>query len=346
MIFKRSVFDMHPSKAPGPDGFTALFYQKLWPIGGDTIINAALSILNGQGDLTEWNNTTITLIPKIINPTTMKDFRPISLCNTCYKIVARAITNRFRPILSQTIDDYQSAFIPGRLIMDNVIVGFECMNWIRNNRKAKTGYAALKLDMSKAYDRVEWRFLEKMMLRMGFADKWVRLILRCVTTVSYSVKINRSFYGSITPIRGLRQGDPLSPYLFVICTQGLSRIISHAVERKLIRGVKVANSCPQIYDLFFADDSLVFFRATKSDFRQVQNCIHQYEKDSGQMVNYDKYALTFSPNTGLQVIEEIKNVLAMSVVKSHELYLGLPTFYLRQKRLQFDYIGKESVPKL
>lgn len=247
---KRAVFDMHPSKAPGPDGFTTMFFQKLWPTIGDTIVTAVLNILNGQEDLKDWNNTTIILIPKKLNPNTLKDFRPISLCNTCYKIVARAITNRFRPILSRIIDSFQSAFIPGRLIMDNVIVGFECMNWIRNNRKPKTGYAALKLDMSKAYDKVEWSFIVNM-LRLGFAAKWVQLIMKCVTSVSYSVRINHSLYGSISPSRGLRQGDPLSPYLFLLCAQGLSSIISKAVERKLIRGVKVATSCPPISHLFF-----------------------------------------------------------------------------------------------
>lgn len=131
-----------------------LFYQKLWPLVGETIVNAALSILNGQGSLKEWNATMITLIPKIHSPTTLKDFRPISLWNTCYKIVSWEITNRFRPILSQILDSFQSAFILDKLIMDIFIVGFECMNWIRNNRQENSGFAALKLDMVKAYYRV------------------------------------------------------------------------------------------------------------------------------------------------------------------------------------------------
>lgn len=150
----KAVFDMHPSKAPGPDGFTAMFYQKLWPVVGEDIIAAVILILNEQVDISECNSTLITLFPKVKEPMTLKEFRPISLCNTCYKIVSRAITNQFRPI-DQVIDSFQSAFVPGRLSLDNVIVGFGCMHRIRNNRKAKSGFAALKLDMSKAYNRVE-----------------------------------------------------------------------------------------------------------------------------------------------------------------------------------------------
>lgn len=110
---RKAIFDMHPSKAPGPDGFTAFFFQKLWPVIGNDITNVALSILNDNGDISQCNSTLITLIPKIKNLVSLKDYRPISLCNTSYKIVARAIINRFRPVLASFIDDYQSAFMPG-----------------------------------------------------------------------------------------------------------------------------------------------------------------------------------------------------------------------------------------
>lgn len=122
---------------------------------GRDITKAVLAILNDGYPLLDWNDTVVTLIPKTMTPLTMRDYRPISLCNVCYKIVARALTNRLRPILKNTINDFQSAFILGRLISDNIILGFETLHWIRNRKRGADGYAALKLDMSKAYDRVE-----------------------------------------------------------------------------------------------------------------------------------------------------------------------------------------------
>ncbi|KAL5571056.1 hypothetical protein UlMin_020653 [Ulmus minor] len=138
---KMALMDMNPTKAPGPN------------------------------DMGSWNSTLITLIPKIQHLTTVKNFRPISLCTVLYKIVSRSIINRFRLILDDVIGDPQSAFVPGRLITDNVILGFEAMHWIRKHTGGQTGYAALKLDMSKAYDMVEWSFLRGMMDKLGFAEK-------------------------------------------------------------------------------------------------------------------------------------------------------------------------------
>lgn len=174
------IFDMHLSKASGPDGFTALFYQKFWPVIGQDVTKEVLSILNDQGDISYWNSTIITQIPKIREPDSLKDFSPISLCNISYEIVARMIINRFSSVLSSVIDEHQSTFVPGRLIFDNVVVVFEYMNWIINKQKDKTGYLALKLDMSKAYDRVEWSYLKALTIKMGFPDRWVALIMTCV----------------------------------------------------------------------------------------------------------------------------------------------------------------------
>ncbi|KAL5573954.1 hypothetical protein UlMin_023551 [Ulmus minor] len=196
---------------------------------------------------------------------TVKNFRPISLCTVLYKIVSRSITNRFKLILDDVIGDPQSAFVPGRLITDNVILGFEAMHWIRQHTGGQTDYAALKLDMSKAYDRVEWSFLKGMMDKLGFAEQWTKLIMRCISSVSYSFLINGEVKGFLQPSRGLRQGDPLSPYLFVICAHGLFELLLSSKKSKLFKGVKIAASCPPISHLFFADDSLIFCRARPMD---------------------------------------------------------------------------------
>ncbi|XP_075480607.1 uncharacterized protein LOC142521262 [Primulina tabacum] len=216
---------------------------------------------------------------------------------------------------------------------------------MRNRKSGRTGWAALKLDMSKAYDRVEWVFLQKLMNRLGFAETWIDKIMRCVRSVKYYFRINQEVVGPIIPTRGLRQGDPLSPYLFVLCAYGLSALFTSYEARGWIRGVRVASSSPSVSHLFFADDSLVFFRASLEEGDRVKECLHAYERASGQLINYDKSALSFSPNTNSSLIESIKMVLTIPVVQRHDIYLGLPTVSLRSKRLQFRYLVDRVVKR-
>ena len=141
-----------------------------------------------------------------------------------YRIIAKVIANRLKQILHQIISPSQSAFIPNWLITDNVILGYECLHKIRLSKGKKNGWVALKLDISKAYDRVEWNFLRQAMEKLGFSDKLVDLIMNCVTTPTFFILINGIAKGLIQPQRGLRQGCLLSPYLFIICAEVFSNL--------------------------------------------------------------------------------------------------------------------------
>ncbi|KAL6185445.1 hypothetical protein ACLB2K_041578 [Fragaria x ananassa] len=182
--------DMGPTKSLGPNGMPPLFYQKYWSVVGDTVISRCLEFLNGNGTVKDLNHTLIALIPKIPAPKKVTEYRPISLCNVIYKLISKAFANRLKVILPNVIADYQSVFVPGLLIHDNVIAAFETMyNLKRRGGKKSRQKAAIKLDMIKAYDRVEWEFWKGMMLAMGFPSRFIRLIMECVQLVSYFVLI-------------------------------------------------------------------------------------------------------------------------------------------------------------
>ena len=152
---KVALFQMGPTKAPGPDGMNALFYQKFWHIVGNKVTDAVLDFLHSGNMEPDINYTHIVLIPKIKKPEKMADFRPISLCNVIYKIISKVLANRLKLILPQIISPSQNAFVPSRLITDNVLVAYETLHAMHIRKKGKKGALALKLDVSKAYDRVE-----------------------------------------------------------------------------------------------------------------------------------------------------------------------------------------------
>ena len=136
--------------------------------------------------------------------------------------------------------------MPGRLISDNILIAYEITHYLLNKRERDVGYAALKLDMSKAYDRVEWSFLRRRMQRMGFANRWIDLIMECTTSVSYRIKVNGELTDNFLPERGLRQGDPLSPYLFLLCAEAFSALLHKAEGDGTLAGVKICHSAPSI----------------------------------------------------------------------------------------------------
>lgn len=158
--------------------------------------------------------------------------------------MSKVLANRLKNVLPSVILENQSVFQAGRVITDNILMTFETLHYMQHHQVGGLGFIALKLDMSKAYDRIEWKFLELVMKWMGFADKWVALMIECISSVSYSILINGEPSPTIHPTRGIRQGDPLCPYQFLFCTEGLHSLLQHATDSGQIRGVSICSKGP------------------------------------------------------------------------------------------------------
>ena len=261
----KALHHVAPLTALGPDGMSPIFYKSFWHIVGKDVTEVVLSALKSGTIPDSINSTFIALIPKIKDPRKVSDFRPISLCNVVYKLIAKVLVNLLKLILPYVVSDSQSAFLSGRLITDNVLVAFETLHFLKRKTQGNDGYMALKLDMSKAYDRVEWDFLERAMVHLGFAGSFVATIMSCIKSVSYSVLLNGVPGRTIKPSRGLRQGDSLSPYLFLLCAMGLQGLLHKAESDGPIRGVSICRNGPRVSHLFFADDNVLFCRAKEAE---------------------------------------------------------------------------------
>ncbi len=292
------------------------------------------------------NYTDIVLIPKVPNPTSTSQFRPISLCNFLYKVISKVLTNRLKPILSDLITPFQSAFVSGRLIQDNILVAHEAFHHLRIKKRGQKEECAVKLDMNKAYDRVDWGFLFEVLKKLGFCVQWINWIRACVTTVTYRVVINGKKTEPFRPTRGIRQGDPLSPYLFILVADVLSRQVCRAVERKSLEGIRIKKGCPTLHHLFFADDLLFFLKATHTNARVLREVIHNFCNASGQGVNCEKSNIFFSANTSEESKRAVEDVFGIRTVDNPGKYLGLPTLLGRSKKEALAFLRDKVVNRL
>ncbi|CAM8940146.1 unnamed protein product [Rhodiola kirilowii] len=256
------------------------------------------------------------------------------------------LANRLKTILPSIISDSQSAFIPGRLISDNILAAHELIHFMKTRERQRAGYYALKLDMTKAYDRVECDFLEAMHRRMGFPDQWTEMIMACVKSVSYMIRINDAVTEEIRPERGLRQGDPLSPYLFLFCTEWFAQKLRQGQERRDLRGIKICRDAPEVTHLLFADDSIIFLRACRNDVDHLKRILRLFEEISGQKINLAKSEICFSKNVAPESMEEICDILEMRHVNSFSKYLGLPVTFSNNKTEIFKFIVERMWQKV
>jgi hypothetical protein len=208
-----------------------------------------------------------------------------------YKIASKVVSNKLKVVLPEIISEKQSAFVPGGLIGDNIITSYDCLHFMKRTKAKKHCSCAFKLYIRKAYDRVEWQYLEAIMLKLGFNSSWVTLVMRLVSIVSFSVLFNGVPQEEFSPTRGIRQGDPISPYLFLIAAEGLSFFLKSQVLSSTLNGIKVASSAPSVNHLLFADDSLLFFEANTEGAMEVKLVLTKYCKASGKQINMDKSSI-------------------------------------------------------
>ena len=178
----------------------------------------------------------------------------LALCNVIYKLVAKVLANRLKKILHKCISENQFAFVRERSILVNAMIAIEVVHHMKVSKKVREKNVALKLDINKAYDGIDWFYLKEAMIQMGFDRQWVRWIMMCVETVDYFVIVNNEMVSPIIPGKGLRKGDPLSPYLFILCAEGLSALIHKAECCGDLHGISICNIAPTISHLLFAYD--------------------------------------------------------------------------------------------
>ena len=271
------------------------------------------------------NITSITLVPKITNASKPKDFRPISCCSVLYKINAKILTAILQIVVAHRVDPAQSGFIPGRQICDNILLATDFIrgyNWANASPRCM-----LRVDMAKAYDSVEWPFLKCVMQEMSFPSQFINWVMNCVATVSYSILINGFPSIPFRAQKGLRQGDPMSPFLFAFSMKYFSRCLKKK-KSDIIKFDPKCN-CSEVMKLLFADDLLVFLKADLPSMHALNLVLDDLYMVSGLSVNKGKSALYVA---GVDDAMSFKVVQARQVPKGvlSFRYLGVP---LSAKRL-------------
>ncbi|CAN1190366.1 LINE-1 retrotransposable element ORF2 protein, partial [Linum perenne] len=335
---KSAVFQLGPLKSPGPDGFPGKFFQHHWDKIGTDLFKEIEGFFNTAIFPRSWNDTNIVLIPKLHHPEFISQYRPISITNFRAKIISKILSSRLKPYMPMLISELQSAFTGTRAIQDNVIIAHEVIHKLKTRKLGRNYDFLLKVDMMKAFDRVSWEFLLSTLSAMGFSQIWIAWIESIITSVRFSVLVNGNATQLFSPTRGLRQGDPLSPFLFIIVSNVLSFLIKKDLEYGLLKGIKLNHRCPTLSHILFADDTLIFGKANAREAAQIKLIFQRYSYISGQAINEGKSALLFSKNTPPTVKDEISAILNVSHQIQFGKYLGMPAEWGSSKVDTFAFI--------
>ncbi|XP_025638571.1 uncharacterized protein [Arachis hypogaea] len=285
---REAVWDCESSKTPGSDGYNMNFIKKCWDEIGQEFTTTVLGFFQSAKLPTEANVTWVALAPKFVGAKKIKDLRPINMVGCIYKVISKVLVRRMRLVMPCLVGETQSAFVKGRKIHDGALIACETVQWLKLRRKRA---AIIKLDFQKAYDRVRWSFVDIVLQKMGFELRWRTWVKECVTTASMSVLINGSPSKPFKMERGLRQGDPLSPFLFVLVVDVLHRMVGEAVRNGRISPLLVGQDNIELSHLQFADDTILFCPQDMETVLNYKRLLRCFELMSGLSINYDKSSL-------------------------------------------------------
>lgn len=311
---------MKSNTAPGPDGFPVGFYKNMWPEFRVLVKEMLDELHQGSLDTDRLKYGVVTLLPKVLDANTIKQYRPICVQNVIIKILTKTINERVARVADKIISWTQTAFIPGRNILEGCVILHETLHELK--RKGEKG-VIFKIDFEKAYDRVNWGFLYEVMKKNNFSPE----LISWVKKFNEGAKVSINIYGDQGPFfrtfRGLRQGDPLSPLLFNLVGDALAVILEKAKERGILKGL-VPDLVPRgLSHLQYADDTILFIKVGDDNVRVLKFLLFCFEEMSGMKINYQKsevYVL------GVDKEEEIRiaNMLNCKVGTMPFTYLGLP----------------------
>ncbi|XP_074270865.1 uncharacterized protein LOC141594771 [Silene latifolia] len=331
---KKAIFIIHDIKAPGPDGYTSKFYKDAWNVVGNDVTRAVQDFFNYRRILKQINSTNMTLIRKCERPQNVTQLRPVACFNVIYKAISKILCSRLGSILPDIVDQNQGAFIKGRSILENILI---CQDLIRlYNRPTISPRCMFKIDLQKAYDTFEWKFINQLLDALNFPLQFKELVMQCVSTASFSLSLNGENFGFFQGKRGLRQGDPLYPLLFTLCMDYLTRIINYVARKRgfkfhpLFKELKLTN-------LMFADDVLMFCKGDASSMLLILKAFNTFSKTSGLKVSPSKSNAYFNG-----VYDTLKNdILSVSGFKERSIpfkYLGMPIQTTRHRRKDCDVL--------
>ncbi|XP_026400442.1 uncharacterized protein LOC113296351 [Papaver somniferum] len=316
---KQAVFDLGADSAPGPDGFSGCFYRHCWDIIQDDLVKAVIHCW-GTGHIPNGvNSSFIILLDKVRGANNLRNFRPIGLSNFFFKIFTKILATRLGSVLDKLVSEEQVAFMKGRNIHENISLASEMVNELHIKRK--DGNIGLKLNISQAFDTVSWSFVLEVFRRYGFSEQWCSWIFNILNSARISILLNGNPEGYFKINRGLRQGDPLSPLLFVLIEDVLSRNITKLFSEKKMNHMVTRGSFSPTH-LFFADDIMIFCKGNLKSLQNLVDLLGKYQRASGQTVCRQKSKIYYGGGS-LSRRTYLADYLGMSVATFSDRYLGV-----------------------